>query len=177
MKTFYQLLEREFSNPYLKSDDVPEDRKEYPKIVQVEILKRLEPFFKAAKINPIEVRPAWFWDAYSRPGKSGAMRVDIDIYELLQGNSVTFTFFSIEDAEEAKKFLERTSIDPNLSVQKNKWTLDAGKMLKIAKEKNISVDIKAILDFSEQCFYQEGPDWEDFKKKHRGALSGAKFGI
>jgi hypothetical protein len=194
MKTFKELFEakdvassRVYAKPYEHSEDVPEDRKEYSKVVQKELLRLLDPIIKAYQIEVRFITPRWYQTQGGWNGVQsrvvGNLNLQIKTWQVVNSNHVTGEFFNQEDAEEVAKLYKdkevRTISHDSIRIeQSNSFsglnTYDLGKM---AEKKGIKIDMDFIDDFSQQCFYQEGPNWEEFKKKNRGAFASEKFGF
>lgn len=194
MKTFVEILEnkrtraenRVYTNPYGESENVPEEKKDYKETVQKELKRLIDPVIKAYDMNVSKIYPnLWLskggWGGRQRRA-DGSMNLKVNSWKLISGNHVIGQFFTEKDALICKKEYEDREIGAatrdNMKVELGDQVgLGLHDLEKLAKKKGINIDIDYIEDFSEQCFYEEGPDWEKFKKNNRGAFASEKFGF
>jgi hypothetical protein len=193
MKIFSEIVNenknwrREYTNLYTKPSQVPEEKKTYSSAVEKELMKRLEPLIKALKLDVKSIHPGWEYLNYtpdkSRIGIYGTvyMMVEIWVIKRLGKNGEHFVqFLCKEDAEESLKkiqeiqrlgFTDKYMEVKNIGLEKT----NLSEFDRLIQHKEIDFDWRSVADFSEQCFYEEGPDWEKFKKENRGFFANKKF--
>lgn len=191
MKTFKELFESTeneyvFSNPYRSVHDVPDDKQTYNPLVEKELAKLIKPITEAWNITINKIVPDYRGEIISKSVKivSGELNVYIDFVNLMNNNTVVGRFFTLEDANVVlESFVETEIINvsgdkPKMSIDKKTFPsqLGLGHLRRLAKKKKIEIDLDKIKAFSQQCFYEEGPLWDAFKKEKRGSLAAHKFG-
>lgn len=186
MKTFRELFESTeneyvFSSPYRYHHDVPDFKKTYKPAVEKELIRLLRPISDAWNMTIDEIKP--YWTKTTKSIISGELVVIVKYVNLMNNGHVIGKFFNSEDAMIARKPFEdseifTTSTASNFKIEKpySGLTIDLDHLHKLAKKKNIEIDLDEIKAFSQQCFYEEGPLWDAFAKEKRGSLAANKFG-
>jgi len=198
MKTFKEILEsesddkwfrRKFDNMYEKPSDVPDDKKTYSKTLEREFLKLLKPLAEQLEMKILAIEPGWRYSNYVSQKRDdmriyGSLTLTVEAWKINgKDNQIFMEFISKKDLRKATELIRELQ---GLGISKfYLQEMGGGREMIVhltdhilsqsVKNNNVDFDLKWLADFSEQCFYQQGPDWEKFKEKHKGSLANEKF--